>query len=55
MGGKRSGGWEKGNKKGSRNGESIDLLGRHVTEFLTKYCMAAYEWQRVTMCTCISF
>ena len=31
-------------KKGSRKGESIDLLGRHVTEFLTKYCMVAYEW-----------
>ena len=44
MEGKRSGGWEKGNKKGSRKGESIDLLGRHVTEFLTKYCMVAYEW-----------
>ena len=28
----------------SRNGESIDLLGRHVTEFLTKSCMVAYEW-----------
>ena len=28
----------------SRNGESIDQLGRHVTEFLTKYCMVAYEW-----------
>ena len=25
MEGKRSGGWEKGNKKGSRKGESIDL------------------------------
>ena len=42
--GKRSGGWEKRNKKGSRNGESINLLGRHVTEFLTKSCMVAYEW-----------
>ena len=28
----------------SRKWESIDLLGRHVTEFLTKYCMVAYEW-----------
>ena len=35
-------GWEKGNKKRRRNRESIDLLGRHVTEFL--YCMVAYEW-----------
>ena len=42
--GKRSGGWENRNKKGSRNGESINLLGRHVTEFLTKSCMVAYEW-----------
>ena len=32
--GKRSGGWEKRNKKGSRKGESIDLLGRHVTNFV---------------------
>ena len=37
----------------SRNGESINLLGQHVTEFLTKSCMAAYEWQRMKMCTCI--
>ena len=28
----------------SRNGESIDLLGWHVTEFRTKSCMVAYEW-----------
>ena len=27
-----------------RNGESINLLGQHVTEFLTKSCMVAYEW-----------
>ena len=42
--GKRSGGWEKRNKKGSRKGESIDLLGWHVTNVRTKYCMVAYEW-----------
>ena len=30
--------------KGSRNGESIDLLGWHVTIFHTKSCMLAYEW-----------
>ena len=40
--GKRSGGWEKRNKK-MRNGKRINLLGRHVTEFLTKSCMVAYE------------
>ena len=34
----------RGIRKGAEIGESIDLLGRHVTEFLTKYCMAAYEW-----------
>ena len=28
----RSGGWAKGSKR--RNGESINLLGLHVTEFL---------------------
>ena len=28
----------------SRNGESIDLLGQHVTNFSTKSCMVAYEW-----------
>ena len=28
----------------SRNGGSIDLLGQHVTEFLTNSCMVAYEW-----------
>ena len=38
----RRGEWEKGDK--GRNGKSIDLLGRHVTEFLTKSCMVAYEW-----------
>ena len=42
--GKRSGGWEKGNKKGRKNGESINLLGLCVTEFLTKSCKVAYEW-----------
>ena len=30
--------------KGRRNEESINLLGRCVTEFLTKYCIVAYEW-----------
>ena len=38
----RSGGWEKRNKK-RRNWESIDLLGRPVTEFLNKSCMVTYE------------
>ena len=42
--GKRSGRWEKGNKKKSGNGKSINLLGRHVTEFLTKSYIVAYEW-----------
>ena len=32
-----------GIRRRSRNGESINLLGRHVTNFLTKSCMAAYE------------
>ena len=31
-------------RRGRRNGESIDLLGWQVAEFLTKYCMVAYEW-----------
>ena len=37
MGGKEK--WEMGEEeyKGRRNRESIDLLGRHVTEFLNKY------------------
>ena len=51
--GKRNGGWEKSNKKGRRNGESIDLLGRNGTEFLNKYYIVAYEWKSMTMCTCI--
>ena len=42
--GKRSGEWEMRNKKGRRNGESIDLLGRNVKKFLTKSCLVAYEW-----------
>ena len=42
--GKRCGEWEKGNKKRRRNGESINLLVRLVTDFLTKYCMVVYEW-----------
>ena len=41
--GRRSGGWEKRNKKRRRNGISFNLLGRHVTELLTKYFMVAYE------------
>ena len=40
--GKRSGGWEKVNKK-RRNGESIYLHGWHLAEFLTISCMLAYE------------
>ena len=40
--GKRSGVWEKRNKK-RRNGKSINLLVRLVTEVLTKSCMVAYE------------
>ena len=40
--GKRSAGWEKANKK-RRNGESIYLHGRYVTDFLTNSCMLAYE------------
>ena len=44
MGGKEKwGGWEKRNKN-RRNVKSFNLLGQHVTEFLTKYCMVAYEW-----------
>ena len=38
------GGSEKRNKKRRRTGKCFNLLGRHVTEFLTKYCMVAYEW-----------
>ena len=34
--------WEKGNEK-RRSWKSINLLGRLVTEILTKYCMVAYE------------
>ena len=45
------GGREKG-KKG-RNWESINFHGQHVTEFLTKSCMFAYEWYCMTMCKCI--
>ena len=41
--GKRSRGWEKRNKWRRRNRESIDLLGRHATEFFNKYYIAAYE------------
>ena len=49
--GKNSGICEKGNKR--RNGTSINLLVRLVTEFLTKYCMVAYEWYCMPMCACI--
>ena len=42
--GKRSGGWEKRNKKRRRNGKSFNLLGPNVTGLLTKSCMLAYEW-----------
>ena len=34
--------WEKGTRK-RRSGKIINLLVRLVTEFLTKYCMVAYE------------
>ena len=34
----------RGEEKGSRKGEIINLLGQHVTEFPTKFCMVAYEW-----------
>ena len=51
--GKRSGGWEKSNNRRRRNRESINLLGRNGTEFLNKYYIVAYEWKRMTMCTCI--
>ena len=44
MGGKEKCGVGEEEYKGRRNGESIDLLGQHVTEFLTKSCMVAYEW-----------
>ena len=43
MGGKEKWAGEKRNKKRRRNGKSFNLLGRHVTEFLTKYCMVVYE------------
>ena len=42
--GKRSWGWANRNNRRMRNRESIDLLGRHAIEFLTKSCMVAYEW-----------
>ena len=44
VGGGRSGGGRSGIRRRRRNGESINLLGRQVTEFLTKSCMVAYEW-----------
>ena len=43
MGGK--GKWG-GGRRGIRRGEITNLLGRHVTEFLTKY-----EWYCMTKCT----
>ena len=43
-GGKEKWGMGDEEYKGRRNGESINLLGRSVTEFLTKSCMVAYEW-----------
>ena len=36
-------GGRRGIRRRRRNGKSINLLGRHVTEFLTKSCMVAYE------------
>ena len=42
-----------GGRRGIRRGEIINLLGRHVTDFLTKSCMVAYEWYCMTMCACI--
>ena len=42
MGGKEK--WVGEDKKRRRNGKSFNLLGLHVTELLTKYCMVAYEW-----------
>ena len=42
--GKRSGGWEKRNKKEEEKWGSINLVGRCVTELLTKSCMVPYEW-----------
>ena len=45
MVGKRSGEWEMRNTRGGEMGKvSTYVLGRCVTEFLTKSCMAAYEW-----------
>ena len=38
------GGERRGIKKGEKWQRSINLLGRHVTEVLTKSCMVAYEW-----------
>ena len=35
-GGKEKWGMGEGEYKGSRNGESTDILGRHVTNLLTK-------------------
>ena len=41
--------WENGNTK---RREGSYLQGWHVTKFLTKSCMFAYEWQYRTMITC---
>ena len=35
-------------EKGNKRREGSYLHGWHVTNFLTKACMSAYEW----MCTC---
>ena len=40
------------NGKKGRNQESINLHEQHVTEFLNKSCMFAYEWYCMTMCKC---
>ena len=34
----------RGIRRRRRNRESSNLLGWHVTEFLTKFFMVAYEW-----------
>ena len=47
--GKRSGGWEKVNKKGRNRELRYPPSGQHVVEFLTKSCMFAYEWYCMTM------
>ena len=34
------------------NGESVYLHGWHVTDFLSNFCMFAYQWHCMTMWTC---